>query len=381
MITNVSCNGASDGKLCIKNLSVPTLNGFINIVNTGTGLPIPGLATPDVSPAGSVITAAPPDGVSFTLNGQYCWYGLPAGKYEITVKDSSLTPCLITSTFEIEEPDTLALDYEIILGDCSDTKAQLQATADGGTGTYTFTLENLALAYGPISKTTGLFKNVIPDPTNQYTLTVVDENGCTESISFLVETANSLSISVGTHNISCFDACDGIIEAVAVGGTAPYRFILVSEPEGTFARTSGCDTGETCDVAYNFRDLCAGSYKIKVIDANGCTFTYPNTITLTQPTKIEFDPLVITHVTCNNCCDGSIEIPGITGGTPFYSVELTQIPEGQITPSTIFTDGLTPSIFSGLKPGNYEITITDDKGCTRIIKVGINSPASIQIVI
>jgi len=378
-IVNVTCNGATDGSFTVT-LKVPVLDGVVNVVDMGTNLPIANLNTPFVSPAGVTLTPVV-GGLQFDINGTFGWDTLGAGRYKVTLTDSSApTPCVTEVIIEITEPDTLAVDYNIVPGLCGDSTVTIQAMAEGGTPGYTFELENVGSGYGPITKTSGEFKNVPLDNVNQYTLTVTDDNGCTATTSFLVDSTGGLELSAGFTNVTCYGACNGTITAVGTGGVQPYRFILTSDPVGTYTKSSDCDAN-SCVSSHTFTGLCAGDYKVKVVDANGCTFEYPDTITITQPTQIDFTGLVVTDVTCNSCCDGSIVIDTITGGTGPYTVEVTASPEGQVVPSTIFTAGASVAVtYNNLTYGNYEITITDSTGCTRTIKVGINAPMSAVII-
>lgn len=375
-ITHVTCNGANDGTIT-RFIKVPTLDGIVDVVDLGTNLSIPNLNTPFVSPAGATLTPVV-GGLQFDTNGTFGWDALPAGKYRITVTDSTVPDiCTGIYEFEITEPDTLAVDYNIVPGLCGDSTVTIQATAEGGTPGYSFELENVGSGYGPIIKTSGEFKNVPLDNTNPYTLTVTDDNGCTANTSFLVDSTGGLELSAGFTNVTCYGVCNGTITAVGTGGVQPYRFILTSDPAGTYTKSSDCDAG-TCVSSHTFTGLCAGDYKVKVVDANGCIFEYPDTITITQPTQIDFTGLAVTDATCN--FDGSIVIDTITGGTGPYTVKVTSSPEGQVVPSTIFTDGASVAVtYSNLISGNYEITITDSTGCTRIVEIGIND--SPQVII
>lgn len=377
-VTHVSCNGGNDGRVCIKISQLPTLPGVINIVDD-TNTPISNLNTPSSTPPGATITPVS-GGLQFDTLGTYCWDTLVAGVYTVTITDSSAPiVCNNTFTFEVLEPDSLSVDYQITPGSCGSTGVTVQGLAEGGTPNYKFTLENTGSGYGPVTKVNGEFKSVPVDPVNDYTLTVEDANGCTESTTFSINTTGGLEAEVGVQNITCFGACNGSISVIGIGGTPPYNIILLSEPKGTYAESSSCSQDE-CKTAHDFTGLCAGDYKVKVIDANGCIYEYPDTITLTQPTEITYTGLDVTHVTCNDCCDGSIVIDTITGGTGPYTVKITEAPEGQIIPSTVFTTGASVAVtYNGLRPGNYVITIKDSTGCTTTIEVGINEPPKIDI--
>lgn len=374
----VTCNGLSNGKVCIPITSIPNFPATINILDESANQ-ISNLGTPVSTPSGAVLGPVTPSGITFDRLGTYCWDGLAAGVYTVTVTDATApTPCANTGTFEVTEPDTLSVEYELIPGLCGANGVTVQGLAEGGTPPYSFTLENVGSGFGPVTKTTGTFKSVPVEPTDQYTLTVTDANGCTDTTNFLITSTGGLEVKVGVKNVTCFGACNGQISAVGTGGTPPYKILLVSDPPGTYVKSSPCPENE-CSTSMEFDDLCAGDYRVEITDANGCKFSYPDVITITQPTEIIYTGLVTTNPTCNDCCNGTIVIDTITGGTGPYTVKITEAPEGQVIPSTVFTPGTSvAATFTNLTHGNYIVVITDSTGCTKIVDLGLNPSPSVQ---
>jgi uncharacterized protein (DUF2141 family) len=382
-VTNITCNGNADGKI-ILDVKVPTPNAFITITNTTTGTVI--TALPTSSPPGAVVIPFPSGTIETDTNGKYKWENLGPGKYTIEVIDSSVIRCTSSVDTEILEPDSVTGDYEIIPGPCGDSKVTLLALGSGGTPGYKYTLENTGIGYGPVTRADGEFKGILPDTVNNYTLTITDKNNCTYNTSFLVNSNPNFSLQIGIQNVSCFGSCDGEIKIVSVGGVAPYRFVLSSQPPGTYINSSDCEPEPDCEDTFTFKNLCAGDYSITAFDSNGCTVTYPSPsqapwITISQPTEIVVGTTTTAHVSCASCCDGSFEIATITGGSPNYEVFVIEYPDDFTVPSTIFTDGTTPSRISNLKPGNYTVRIKDSNGCFKDVKVGINAPENIKIVV
>jgi len=301
-IVNVTCNGADDGRVCMT-ITAPSFPVNIEITHETSGV-IPNIASPVLTPPSAVVTPSG-SGADLDTPGRYCWDALEPGKYTVVIVDTSPTPCIINTEFEITEPDSLSIDYEIVSGNCNDGSVTIQASADGGSkfpsGGYRFTLDGGDLS-GPINKNNGLFKN-IPSSTTPYTLTVTDANGCTDTTNIEIDSTNEITIEYGFKNVSCYGACDGEISVVGTGGQPPYRFILVSDPPGTFVKTNDCDPeGNSCVTSYIFKDLCAGDYTLKVVDANGCNFELPSSITIDQPTEIVYAGPVVANVTCDDCC-------------------------------------------------------------------------------
>jgi hypothetical protein len=98
-----------------------------------------------------------------------------------------------------------------------------------------------------------------------YTVTVRNAAGCTNSASVHVDTAMSLT-SAKTNSL-CSNGFSGSISVVAKNGTPPYSYLW-----GTGNTTSSI-TG-----------LSAGAYTVRVTDANGCTSSVSNSIITAKAT-------------------------------------------------------------------------------------------------
>jgi hypothetical protein len=69
-------------------------------------------------------------------------------------------------------------------------------------------------------------------------------------------------------------------------------------------------------------------------------------------------------VSCNGDTDGVINITA-SGGTPGYTY--------------LWSDGPTSQDRSGLAPGTYTVTVTDNNGCTGTLSETINQPAALVL--
>ncbi len=154
---------------------------------------------------------------------------------------------------------------------------------------------------------------------------------CIDTISVTILEPTALTLDVTSQDISCFNACDGTIDAIVGGGTPGY----------TYAWSGGL-TGNG-----NLTGVCAGDYNLTVTDANGCTID-SNNISLTQPPLLTIDNVVAVNETCFGDCDGSITI------TSANAVQFS-IDNG----ATFQASG----DFNGLCTGNYDIVVMDAAGC------------------
>lgn len=132
------------------------------------------------------------------------------------------------------------------------------------------------------------------------------------------------------QNVDCFGGNNGSAEAVAVGGTMPYTY-------------AWSPTGGTNAVANN---LTAGNYIVEVTDDAGCVNS--SSVTITSPSAIGIDTAIVAPANCGTN-NGSIAITP-NGGTPNYQYS--------------WENGETSSTLSNSSAGSYNVTITDDLGCS-----------------
>ncbi|MFH1321907.1 MAG: PKD domain-containing protein [Bacteroidota bacterium] len=336
--------------------------------------------------------------------------GLPAGTYTVTVTDD--IGCVATENVTITEPSAISVSITPADATCNlACDGTLSASASGGTPGYTYSW-NGGLGTGP--NKTGVC-------AGNYTVTVTDGNGCTQTASATISQPPALTVTPGAVDESCNNACDGSVSATANGGTPAY----------TFNWSGGLGGGA------NHSNLCDGSYTVTVTDANGCTtnasvtvnpggvitagFTYngnqcltgnnfvftntgtsvvtyswdfgdgmgtstiedpsysystPGSYTVTQTVSnggcsdtyslvinVYAEPVVSVagaDITCNSICNGLVTST-VSSGTPAYTYSWS--PGGGTGPS--FTD---------LCPGTYTLIVTDANNCTGTDNATITEP-------
>lgn len=260
--------------------------------------------------------------------------GLAAGDYTLTVTDQ--TGCSVSETYTISEPaDGLSLDgFTDVSPTCAGgSDGSLAVTVSGGTGGYTYRWSTNATSSNISGLTAGT-----------YSVTVRDGNGCSVNGSFTLVDPVAITANPSFTPPSCNGENDGSITLAASNGTGPY----------TYNWGTG-DSGPTIN------NLSAGSYTVTITDAIGCQVV--ETIELTEPDALA-DNAVISNVSCNGFDDGSIEL-NITGGTPNYSI--------------MWSTGETSNSISGLEPGPYTVTITDNNGCFIVENYTITEPDELTL--
>ncbi|MFK7757580.1 MAG: choice-of-anchor L domain-containing protein [Flavobacteriales bacterium] len=176
-----------------------------------------------------------------------------------------------------------------------------------------------------------------------YMVTVIDADGCEETITFGVFEENTLetNLMLSDYNgstISCNGICDGTASVTPSGGIAPYA-IEWSEnvPEGTTELT----------------DLCPGTYSVTITDDADCVVE--ETFTITEPDVLAGAVLSVSEILCNGTSTGVASVTA-TGGTTPYFYSWSDDPSG--TP--ILGQGPT---LTDLGDGLYFVTVTDINGC------------------
>lgn len=135
--------------------------------------------------------------------------------------------------------------------------------------------------------------------------------------------------------ISCAGNSDGQLRSEVTGATGAIQYQWSDGIDGFPERTS----------------LGAGTYRVTITDAAGCTDSAAFTLTEPDPLSIEMDA---TPPSCVGQTNGSITISTINGGTPEYSYTL--LPGGEEARPL-------PSRLSGLAAGSYTLTAIDINNC------------------
>lgn len=280
---------------------------------------------------------------------------LCVGENPVIITD--VNGCSITDTVDIASPPQIIANPTITPPTCNgDCDAVILLNPSGGNGgPFTF-LWSPAPPSGATSNPGDGFCS------GTYDLTVTDVDGCEFDTTITIIDPPVLSVSVGgIVDASCNGLCDGEATATAVGGVAPFTYEWFDDATGL---TTGI-TGETAT------GLCAGDYFVVVTDDLGCTATSA-VFTISEPPALDLT-VDAYDVSCFGVCDGAADVD-VTGGTPPYTFSWTTFPGG-------IGVGATDSI-SGLCPGEFQIIVTDDNGCTSApIVVEVFEPSEVTVSI
>ena len=219
-------------------------------------------------------------------------------------------------------------------------------TADNGTATVTPTTGTAPYTYlwsdGQSTQT------AIDLPAGNYTVDVTDAGGCTlnQPAVVLPDLGNLTASISNVVNVSCNGLCDATATASGLGGTPPYIYAW-DDP--------------SIQLTPQAIDLCAGVYNVGVADANGCVAT--EQITITEPTVLSVTTVMDSESNCG-LPDGSATATPV-GGTVAATFQY----------SWNSTPNQTTATATGLTPGTYTVTVTDDNNCTATADIEITQTA------
>jgi hypothetical protein len=136
---------------------------------------------------------------------------------------------------------------------------KITATFNGGPGPYYIKID--AGTYGAAVTSPYTFTGLT---AGNHTVTVKNGNGCEKAAVICITSPALLTLScgAGSPQTNCA-APNGSLSVKAAGGTGPYQYSI----------NNGAFSSATASTTYTFNSLAAGTYTLKVKDANGCIAT------------------------------------------------------------------------------------------------------------
>ena len=263
-----------------------------------------------------------------------------------------------------DEIDAILTATEI--NDCfGNTNGELALTITGYSGAYTYQLlDGTGVPIGsPEPANTSTNPQLISGlASGNYSVAIVETETpfCTTTSNVVTVGSPPTPLALDvyeTANVTCNNN-EGVITAIANGGTNPYEYELTGDATVSYSSNN------------TFTDLSAGNYTVNVRDANGCIET--GTIILLEPEPIDADFVPnTTMLSCFNDQDAILTVENITGGQASnYIYTLNTISPG---PSS--SGPQSSNVFEGLGAGIYSVTITDGFDCIfTSLPVTINQP-------
>lgn len=266
---------------------------------------------------------------------------LPAGMITVTAQDAN--GCEATTSLTMVGPPAIQLNLSADSVNCfGGADGQAAVTAIGGSGNYTYLW---SAGNTPTQPVTGALT------AGTYTVTVTDQNGCSEEGTIAVgQPSSAVSVVAAQTFIGCFGANDSEASASAQGGTGIISYFWSpSGQQGSLATA-----------------LPPGTHAVVATDQNGCQDTATVEV-------VEWDSIAISIIanppSCNGLTDGQMAINLITGGNGNYV-------------SYSWSNNQQGPIISNLA-GNtaYTVTVTDSQGCTGSRTRTLAEPPAISLTL
>ena len=274
---------------------------------------------------------------------------LPAGEYELLVTDAN--GCTTTGTVVLTEPSPLSviatasdMGFGVNVG-CAGNDGSISLQVSGGTSDYAYDWTGPNGYGSTASDISGLVAGV-------YDLLITDANGCTVAESIELTAPSPIAAELMVTSNLCYGGSAGSIDADVNGGngmlglawTGPYGF--------------------TSDQA-SIGPLPAGIYVLEVTDQLGCVASFSTQLEdpepITSGTYVSFYGMY--NLQCVGDSTGAIAFDP-AGGTAPYQIQVSG-PDGY---------NATASSLSGLVAGAYQVSITDQHGCSIDTTITLTQP-------
>jgi gliding motility-associated-like protein len=257
-----------------------------------------------------------------------------AGTYNLTVTDNSgcakMLSVIVTQSSEIIIKATTT-----VINCYGDNNASISIVVSGGNTPYKIVWSTLA---------TGTFQDNLS--AGDYLITVTDALNCVTTLNVNIPEAPIFTINPVVKQISCFGMNDGSINLNLVGGIAPLKLVW--------------SDGSTAGLTRN--NLAPGSYTATITDSKPCIIT--RTFIILEPQKLVLSANVTHAFDCDDTNSGAINLL-VAGGTPPFTYT--------------WSNGATTEDLTNIPAGNYLVTVTDSRGCSKTAQYVINRPPPIVI--
>jgi len=211
----------------------------------------------------------------------------------------------------------------------------INLSISGGTAPYTYIWNT--------GQTAASINNLA---SGTYSVLIKDVYQCELTKSFTITEPALLQSNVTSTDESYFQSNNGSATAIVNGGTPPYAY----------SWSNGANTA-------SINNLSPGNYTLSVNDASNCTTTSSATINPVICSLFMVN-VNVQDVECMGESNGSLNITSIQNATLPYTIN--------------WSNGVSTSSNNILTAGNYNLSITDNLGCSFQNNYTINSPQAIN---
>ncbi len=275
--------------------------------------------------------------------------GLPASTY--TVKATDANGCTISGSTTLSQPTAVSESLWSVRTNCPDSKdGTVTALAAGGTGTYSYTLEDATGNILQTGNTSGIFTGV---GYGLYIVVATDQNSCPISDTITVQRAPFNFYTDTAISTSCYGSQyhDGAIHLQGY-----------SIPNGPFQYS--IDNGPL-QISPDFYNLSAGPHTVMAQDNYGCDTTFTVVVAEPLPAVLQILP------------GDSTIVPGTTLqlSNNFGPYSIDSIKGYSWSPGTGMSciDCPSPMVSPYADQTVYTLVVTYNQGCIATASVQINT--------
>ncbi len=279
---------------------------------------------------GGTFTIVTPTGDGASIDGSTGEITNGVGGTTYTVEYTTNGTCPASQTQDVTVNASPTFTTSTTDPSCGNNDGEIIITPASG-----FAITDYSIDGGTTTQSNGTFSNLGP---GTYNIVIIDNNGCEGTGTESLNNSGGITLNVvSSTDISCHGAADGSGVVSASGGTGNYTY-------------SWLPTGGS---AANASNLMPGTYTVTVTDDGGCSDDVQ--ITIAEPDSISINE-TITPTDCG-IDNGEIDLT-VTGGSGNYSYTWN--------PGVSITNQAT-----GLAFGMYEVTVTDDNGCSKTVSYNV----------
>ncbi|SHJ58053.1 gliding motility-associated C-terminal domain-containing protein [Maribacter aquivivus] len=287
---------------------------------------------------GSYVTPAPVNATTYTFTG------LSNGTYTVEVTDAFGCDAP-AQTVTIEQQVTVSASASTITA-CG-TDSEINITAAGGDGNYVYAV--VANGATPTAGDYAATNPVTVSGAGDYDVYVLDNNGGTDACPAMYDINIDQDVPVAATptvvDVTCFGGNNGSISLVPSGGEAPYTYSING---GTFGTVS------------SFNNLTAGTYDVRVRDANNCEVVL--SLPVSELPEIVAESVQTEAYTCNQLAE--ITVGGVTPTTGGFGSYQYSLNGGTWTAATA-----GGTVFTGLSDGTFTVQVRDANNIACVISL------------